>query len=387
MEEHIWEWGELTPDVVRAWGYDEHLLLMEQDEDLLLYKFEFFPVLLELAGDDRCPKQEYAFCILCSHSREQVTRGGERGTTELRAAWSAIPEPAAGRPRQWHQFVGRLLAYTQPSGPVDQPTARRMAEELLLGIAGRVGQLNESSPVRAGWWRFTLRTSVTEHVDVCAATGAFTYTPGTEPGESSLTEDVAHGRGESMLPLDDRRWSKVSDAYGKADDVIQWLRELRQAVPNLDGDLGGYDYYGSLCHQYTVYTATYAAIPHLIDLARLTPPDSPGRMTILSFVGFSVACAKLPRTDKIPKFLQRDYAAALQAAIPLIAESLPHATDDSDHAPNLRALFAAMAAIKGFAGLAFILADMECSIECPSCGGFIEPFECNLNLLAERPSD
>ena len=177
MAERIWEWSELTPEVVRAWGYDEDLILLEQDEDLLLYDFEFFPVLIELAGDEQCPKQEYVFCILCQFSREQVTRGGERGTAALRAAWSAIPEPPAGRPREWHQFVGRLLTYTQPSGPVDKPSAHRMAEDLLLGIAGRIGEVIEGDPVRAGWWRFTLRTSVTEHVDVCTATGAFSYVP------------------------------------------------------------------------------------------------------------------------------------------------------------------------------------------------------------------
>jgi hypothetical protein len=177
MAERIWEWGDLTPEVVREWGYDEDLMLLEQDEDLLLYDFEFFPVLLDLAGDDRCPKQEYAFYILCQFCREQVTRGGERGTAALRATWSGIPEPTSGRPQEWHRYVGRLLAYTQPSGPVDKPTARRMAEELLLGIAGRAGEVTESSPSRPGWWRFTLRTSVTEHIDVCQATGAFSYVP------------------------------------------------------------------------------------------------------------------------------------------------------------------------------------------------------------------
>jgi hypothetical protein len=50
-----------------------------------------------------------------------------------------------------------------------------MAEELLLGIAGRVGTVVEGRPPQPGWWRFTLRTSLTEHVDVCQATGAFRY--------------------------------------------------------------------------------------------------------------------------------------------------------------------------------------------------------------------
>src|SRR5262245_7591297 len=56
MSYRIWEWGELTQDVIRTWGYDEELFLLQQDEDLLLYEEEFIPVILELAGDDQCPK-------------------------------------------------------------------------------------------------------------------------------------------------------------------------------------------------------------------------------------------------------------------------------------------------------------------------------------------
>lgn len=177
MAVRVWQWDQLTPEVVRGWGYDDELILLEQDEELLLYDVEFIPVFLELAADDRCAKRDNVFCILCQFCREQVTRGGERGTAAIRAVWSVIAEPAGGRPREWHQYVGRLLAYTQPSGPVDKNAARRMAEELLLGIAGRVGEVTESNSDRQGWWRFTLRTSVTEHVDVCEATGAFSYIP------------------------------------------------------------------------------------------------------------------------------------------------------------------------------------------------------------------
>jgi hypothetical protein len=41
MAEQVWEWGELTPEVVRRWGYDDELILLSQDEDLLLYKVDF----------------------------------------------------------------------------------------------------------------------------------------------------------------------------------------------------------------------------------------------------------------------------------------------------------------------------------------------------------
>lgn len=114
--------------------------------------------------------------ILCQFSREQFTRGRPQHVDALRAAWSATPRPAGVYPAEWHDYVGRLLGYTEPSGPVDERAARRMADDLLIGPAGRVGEVMGGEPARPGWWRFTLRTSVTEHVDVSAATGAFEYT-------------------------------------------------------------------------------------------------------------------------------------------------------------------------------------------------------------------
>jgi uncharacterized protein (UPF0147 family) len=176
MAEHVWDGNELTPEVVRRWGYDDEFLLMEQDEDLLLYKAELIPLLLEMAADENCPKRDYIFSILCQFCRVQVARGRSERVAAIRSKWSGITEPADGYPLDWHRYVGRLLTYTQPSGPVDKQAARRMADELLLGIAGRTGSVVESEPDRAGWWRFTLRTSFTEHVDVCEASGNFLYT-------------------------------------------------------------------------------------------------------------------------------------------------------------------------------------------------------------------
>jgi hypothetical protein len=177
MSHRIWEWGELTPEVVREWGYDDDYLLMEQDEDRLLYAVEFFPVLLELAGDDTCPKQEHAFDILCTFCREQVIRGG-RAIAALRDAWTTLPQPASGRPRQWHDYVGRLLSYVNPMHAVDQTEARLIAADLLLGPVGegRTGEIIEDLPTEPGWIRFTLHTTTqSEHIDICEATGQFSY--------------------------------------------------------------------------------------------------------------------------------------------------------------------------------------------------------------------
>ena len=70
MSERITNNYNPTPSDIREWGYDEDLYFMEQDEDLLLYELGYVPVLLELAQDPACPKQDYALWILGQFARE-----------------------------------------------------------------------------------------------------------------------------------------------------------------------------------------------------------------------------------------------------------------------------------------------------------------------------
>ena len=178
MSERILEWKEITPEVVKEWGYDEDLILMEQDEDLLLYDFDLIPSLLELAGDESCPKGDYAFYILCQFSREQVVRGGARGGAEaLRNAVECLPIQPEGMPRQWQEYAQRLLSYFYTPQNHSKNEAHQTAHDLLIGIAGRVGDVLETKSSDPGRWRFTLKTSVTEHIEINIETGAFKYIP------------------------------------------------------------------------------------------------------------------------------------------------------------------------------------------------------------------
>jgi len=59
-------------------------------------------------------------------------------------------------------------------------------------------------------------------------------------------------------------WSKLVDAYGPATEIPGLLSRLTPSA----GDTGWTDAWGRLCHQGTVYTASYAALPLLLDIAR-----------------------------------------------------------------------------------------------------------------------
>ena len=69
--------------------------------------------------------------------------------------------------------------------------------------------------------------------------------------------------------LDEIGWASLSHAYGGAGDVPALLRQAGSA-----GDVAGEaisELYGSLFHQGTVYPATGAAVPFIVELAQRAP--------------------------------------------------------------------------------------------------------------------
>jgi hypothetical protein len=176
VSEKIFEWDDITPEVLKEWAYDEDLIFMEQDEDLLLYDFELVPTLLELAGDKECPKGNYVFCILCQFSREQVTRGASHGGPEaLKKVVESLLLQPEGMPKQWQEYTARLLSYFYAPKKDSKNEAHEKAHDLLIGVAGRVGDVLETNSTTSDVWRFTLKTSITEYIEVNVQTGAFKY--------------------------------------------------------------------------------------------------------------------------------------------------------------------------------------------------------------------
>lgn len=134
-----------------------------------------------------------------------------------------------------------------------------------------------------------------------------------------------------MLGLDDERWASLSQAYGDGRAVAAWLKDLTSArdVTDARGTFWKpFDTYGHLCHQETVYSATYATIPHLVEYAKRVPvPDQfEFRVDLLDFIGFSAACP----LDGIssPGDLASDYQDALHRTRRLIAETMTQTEDE-----------------------------------------------------------
>ena len=134
-----------------------------------------------------------------------------------------------------------------------------------------------------------------------------------------------------MLALDDPRWGELRHAYGSATGVchVPYLLRLLEADPNKVDYSGDVDdpwslLYGSICHQGTAYSASYAAVPHLVRIASLAADPLPtGYLLLPAHIergrvhyalpapmpsdleeGYLQAVAKLP--ELIPRMVKAD---------------------------------------------------------------------------------
>ena len=154
-------------------------------------------------------------------------------------------------------------------------------------------------------------------------------------------------------------WKALSHAYGAADDV-----------PELFGRLGGdsdnnvwRDLWNCLCHQGTVYSASYAALRPLHEVAKGAAPSK--RADSLMLIGAIIASDDPVGVDRRPLDLIEEILPSLQA---LAEESME--VGGLDRASFIYLLEAASA----FEGYRFwgrhlnYLVDGEFPGSCPACG-------------------
>src|SRR5215469_3310313 len=113
-----------------------------------------------------------------------------------------------------------------------------------------------------------------------------------------------------MLLLDSTRWSQLTHAYGAASDIPALLRELVSLPPDEGKEAEPYfSLWSSLCHQSDAYTASFAAVPHIVSIMASAPARTPWTLFQL------VACIEIARANgrapEIPDDLRQDYFAAL----------------------------------------------------------------------------
>lgn len=146
-----------------------------------------------------------------------------------------------------------------------------------------------------------------------------------------------------MLSLDDPRWSTLKNAYGESSGIPKLIREAEGLPEYVGSEAEPYvSLWSALCHQGSVYTASYAALPHLVRIVEENPAKF--RWTLLALVHSIEAGRTSEEAPQIPDDLVEAYQLAL-ARIPSIASSLLNGNLSE---LEIRVVLAACATAKGF---------------------------------------
>ena len=157
-----------------------------------------------------------------------------------------------------------------------------------------------------------------------------------------------------MLPLDDCRWTQLYAGGDDAAYVPTWLCRLTDRPDDL---VPFEQERWMLCSDEVTWSASYAAAPFLLEAARRAQPVA--RFEYICFLG-SVAMYRVPHDEAdqctaCPRDLEPAFLEALAGAEEIAIAMLPEAKSEAD----VRRLLAALAAFKGFSGLARGILDLQ----------------------------
>jgi len=158
-----------------------------------------------------------------------------------------------------------------------------------------------------------------------------------------------------MLSLDDKRWGELELRNGSASNLPDKLRCL---LNNPSNDDIFPDLWPELCSEDTAWSAAYASVPYIYEIAKKRPPDN--RVEHLFFIGYVVMSTG--KDSHIPQYLIRAYKEAVDKTLSLISESLSFRHDKD----QTRYLLSACAALMDHVKLGKVICNIN--FGCPHCG-------------------
>ena len=165
-----------------------------------------------------------------------------------------------------------------------------------------------------------------------------------------------------MLDLNSPLWKELTHAYGSAANIPALLEQLKTAGPQNDyDDEPWFSLWSSLCHQYDVYTASYAALPQIIIIAGSRPARE--RLDHFFLAASIEAFRHLDDAPPIPAKLQKAYQQAIAQASKLILDCLELEWQETEY----QILLGALAAVRGHPVLGNAIFDLDKETECPNC--------------------
>ena len=157
-----------------------------------------------------------------------------------------------------------------------------------------------------------------------------------------------------MIAPDSPAWAQLQDAYGAASDIPDLLRQLAtNPRPMKADDQPWHSLWSALCHQEDVYTASYAAVPHIVHLAELHPDKATMSYFLLpTAIEIDRVAGRGPA---LPLELEQEYFESLKHLGGIAAQQLEETTDGL----RLRYLRGAVAIGQGDTELADRIIDPE----------------------------
>jgi len=148
-----------------------------------------------------------------------------------------------------------------------------------------------------------------------------------------------------MISLDSPAWAKLHHAYGSASDIPVLLKQLEHHPKSGGNAEPWFSLWSALAHQGDVYSASFAAVPHVIRALAIDPAKASS--DYFAFPAWVEICRQRQKLA-VPDDLSGDYFQAIRDLAGLVS---PSAMRDWD-INMLRAAMAALAVSKGFAVVA-----------------------------------
>ena len=148
-----------------------------------------------------------------------------------------------------------------------------------------------------------------------------------------------------MLSLESPEWSNLEDAYGEASDIPGLLRQLEGFPSDRGQDEPWFSLWSALAHQGDVYSASFAAVPHVVRVLALAPERASG--SFFQFPAWVEICRRRKNVP-VPDALSAAYAEAIERLPHLVCAVAAQPWDKN----FLHCVLAAMAISKGSLELA-----------------------------------
>ena len=164
---------------LEKWAYNDELILMEQDEDLLFHNIEWTEIVFPFMFDTKCVKREYIISNFLDFIRQMFLHRKSQEIEQIQK-WF-IDDMTAYCSVTGDSSIGDCVSYYFSCKQIfDNPLNPNFEQvkhigKLLLNGLTNVAKINEPTISASGNYQITLTSSVVCHLCVDKVTGHYKY--------------------------------------------------------------------------------------------------------------------------------------------------------------------------------------------------------------------